>query len=83
MVRRPIADYVHRFTVIALLGLTGWGVWLTGAVYVSRVGHTERIPYGSPDRDSLTVVVGRLVDRWKEANKIKGEQTQSSSNKMV
>lgn len=23
--------------------IQGWGLWLTGAVYVSRIGHTERV----------------------------------------
>ncbi|KAI3625345.1 hypothetical protein CBS9595_000706 [Malassezia furfur] len=37
-------DYVHRAVVIGLVGIAGWGIWLTGAVYVSRIGSTERIP---------------------------------------
>lgn len=51
--RRPFIDYVHRATVLSILGLAvctrlrsqiqGWGLWLTGAVYVSRIGNTDRV----------------------------------------
>ncbi|WFD19349.1 hypothetical protein MCAP1_001579 [Malassezia caprae] len=82
MVRKTLVDYFHRAAVLALVGVTGWGIWLTGAVYVSRIGHTERIPYNSPDRESLTDAVGgppspqtsRLVQQWKDLNKQKGEE---------
>ncbi|SHO77638.1 Uncharacterized protein MSYG_1980 [Malassezia sympodialis ATCC 42132] len=73
MVRKPLVDYLHRAAVLALVGVMGWGVWLTGAVYVSRLGYTERIPYGSPDRESLTDATSRLVEQWRDLNKQKGE----------
>ena len=46
-----------------------WGAWLTGAVYVSRIGNTERVPFGDPNRDSLSQVVMRVMDRWSEINR--------------
>ncbi|WFD26964.1 hypothetical protein MNAN1_001953 [Malassezia nana] len=74
MVRKPLIDYLHHATVLALVGMAGWGLWLTGAVYVSRIGSTERIPYGSPDRESLTDATSRLVKQWKEANRQKAQE---------
>lgn len=45
MVRRPIADYVHRFTVIALLGLTVC-VFMHGSMYLTHQG-MGRLAHGS------------------------------------
>ncbi|AYO42287.1 hypothetical protein DNF11_1337 [Malassezia restricta CBS 7877] len=72
--RRPFIDYVHRATVLSILGLAGWGLWLTGAVYVSRIGNTDRYPYGGRNRDTMTEVVGRIVERWKEVSEKKAQE---------
>lgn len=62
-----------------------WGVWLTGAVYVSRIGNTVRVPYGDPNRDSLSQVVSRIMDRWEEAKQERKQRIlqENEKNKMV
>ncbi|KOS14790.1 hypothetical protein Malapachy_0840 [Malassezia pachydermatis] len=74
MARRSLVDYFHRFTVLGLVGLAGWGLWLTGAVYVSRIGTTERIPYGNPERETMTQATERIISTWKEFTKRQQEK---------
>lgn len=48
----------HRRT--SVVSQQGWGLWLTGAVYVSRIGHKERVrsyPYPDPVRQPRERVV--------------------------